>query len=179
VSEVRGGDFDFSIENPRGLLRKRPFMDTQRWPKNLQAELLTCDYCAFGAPYRKTTNFWTSLKGWVPRGNTGDGRCHHECGQGGWVAGEGERRYFRHHVALANESIDGLRGEGATQTLNHIPSLLCSEMLQASKKGKRGRRVLLDLCAGYQSMRESALAMGWDYIAVDIRHLRDSRSKSS
>ena len=144
-------------------------MNVSEWPLCMKCSRVTCDYCAYGAPYRKTTDFWTSLDAWVPCGVTSDGRCHCRCGQGGWVPGEGSARYFQHFIALANDPIDGIRGPGSARMINHIPLPLCSELLQVSKKGKRVRRILIDLCAGHQSMKDAAHANGWDYIAVDIR----------
>ena len=156
-------------------MRKRPYMEDSVLRESLNCERLTCDYCAYGTQYRKTTDWWTNLKGWVPEGNTGNGRCGQVCGQGGWAPGEGNRRHFRHHVALANEPIENVRGEGATKVINHIPAPLCNEILKVArsraKANPTGRRpVLLDLCAGWGSMKEAALELGFHYVAVDVKN---------
>ena len=58
------------MENPQtGLLKTRdvvhgvPFVDV--------------DYCAFGAPYRKRTRFWTNCSTWTPSNKCEHGRNRH------------------------------------------------------------------------------------------------------
>ena len=46
----------WSIENPRGLLRERPFMQP------LHRYLHPCSYCRSGFPYRKNTDIWTNCE---------------------------------------------------------------------------------------------------------------------
>lgn len=65
--------FDIVVENLVGSLRKRPFMRTEKWERITNLE--TVDYCAYGVEVRKSTKLWTTLMGWKPRGNTGNGRC--------------------------------------------------------------------------------------------------------
>jgi hypothetical protein len=45
------------IENPRGHLRLRPFMQP------LEPYMHTCTYCMYGTPFRKPTNIWTNVGG--------------------------------------------------------------------------------------------------------------------
>ena len=169
TARKEGGNFTFSIENPRGMLRKRSFMACEKWPLELRARRVTVDYCAYAAPYRKTTDIWTDLHDWEPCGSTGDGRCHHRCGQGGWGAEIDGRRSFYHHKALAGQPIDGVQGVGSKQYLSHIPSQLCDELLQVEGHpyGKKG--VVLDLCCGWGSMEKPTLASGRSYLGIDLR----------
>ena len=51
----------FTIENPVGLLRTRPFM------RRLDAHRLTTSYCKFGRPFRKNTDIWTNVNVELPR----------------------------------------------------------------------------------------------------------------
>lgn len=44
----------FFIENPRGLLRYRPFM------LNMNKYLKECTYCKYGSIYKKPTDIWTN-----------------------------------------------------------------------------------------------------------------------
>ena len=129
-AKEEGGEFTFSIENPRGMLRERPFMACEGWPPSLEGRMVTVEYCAYGTPYKKPTDVWTDLRDWVPRGSTGDGRCGHRCEQGGWGLEVDGKRSFYHHKALAQQPIDGIQGVGTKQFLNHIPPPLCSELLQ-------------------------------------------------
>ena len=67
-----GYSYKTIIENPVGSLRKRPYMLGERMQKEFTRT--TVDYCAFGKPYRKSTDIWTTFV-WMPNGSTGSGRC--------------------------------------------------------------------------------------------------------
>ena len=57
------------IENPRGLLRKFPFME--------EINRRTVTYCQYGLDYMKPTDIWTSLLSWKPRKMCRNGDpCH-------------------------------------------------------------------------------------------------------
>lgn len=177
-AKEKGANFEFSIENPRAALRRRPYMLAEHWPESIKAERKTVDYCAYGYPYRKSTDVWTSLLEWHPKGRTGSGRCERRCGQGNWTTTDTGALTFRHHVNLSQDPRDGLRGKGAKRVLNSLPPTLTEEILHASLhrwklKGNRplGKPVLLDLCAGYGSMRATAEKLGYTYVAVDITNL--------
>lgn len=45
----------WTLENPLGLLRTRPFMQKLRRFRH------TCSYCRYGTPYRKNTDIWTNI----------------------------------------------------------------------------------------------------------------------
>jgi len=48
------------IENPRGMLRKQPFM-----PQPPVRKFVT--YCQYGMPYMKPTDIWSNLDSWQPK----------------------------------------------------------------------------------------------------------------
>ncbi len=62
----------YFIENPRGMLRKMPFM--QEFKRH------TVWYCQYGDKRAKPTDIWTNSKTWVPRVECHNGNkdCHHE-----------------------------------------------------------------------------------------------------
>ena len=84
---------------------------------------------------------------------------------------------YRHHLNLAQDPKDGLRGKGAKKFLNSLPSELTEEFLSLSLASWREEHtddrqpVLLDLCSGYGSLREVAEKLGYKYVGVDVRHL--------
>ena len=174
---VAGGMFHFTMENPRAALRRRDYMQIDTWPETLKAVLRTVDYCAFGYPYRKATDIWTSLLNWTPTGQTGSGRCERKCASGSWYMDERGNVTYRHHLNLAQDPKDGLRGKGAKKFLNSLPSELTEEFLSLSLASWREEHtddrqpVLLDLCSGYGSLREVAEKLGYKYVGVDVRHL--------
>jgi site-specific DNA-cytosine methylase len=62
----------FFIENPRGMLRKMPFM--QSLPRH------TVWYCQYGDDRAKPTDIWTNSKEWIPRPvcRNGNPDCSHQ-----------------------------------------------------------------------------------------------------
>ena len=62
----------FFIENPRGMLRKMPFM--QDFKRH------TIWYCQYGDDRAKPTDIWTNSKDWIPRPQCKNGNpdCHHQ-----------------------------------------------------------------------------------------------------
>ena len=162
----RGLDYNFAFENPRASLRCRPYMQICAWPRVVEVIRRTVDLCTFGNIYKKTTDLWTSLTSWSPGGVTGDGRCHQMCGQG--------QRYdtgYRHHYALAVEPEREKQGAGVTARRNHMPAQLLQEILRTAQQGSRPhQRIVIDLCAGYQSLRTTCEEEGLIYVPVDISY---------
>ena len=64
-----GYKYGMTIENPVGSLRRQPYMQGEVVESALRRT--TVDYCAYGKPYRKSTDFWTSYD-WTPNGSTGN-----------------------------------------------------------------------------------------------------------
>lgn len=60
----------FAIENPRGLLRKMPFMDS--------LERVTVHYCQYGDNRQKPTDIWGVIPNWIPKPVCSPGASCHE-----------------------------------------------------------------------------------------------------
>jgi len=171
-----GYDHAMLLENPVGSLQHRPFM---RWlPTALGLTQRRVDFCAYGHPFKKPTHIWCNLK-WKPKGNTGDGRCGTVCGQGRVQESTGK---YKHYRGLAQEPIRGPRGPGANKLLNSIPDKLTQEWMDSMVKRRidqPDQNTIIDLCAGYQSIKQWALDNGFNYIAVDIMGDRNIRRRQA
>ena len=71
----------FFIENPRGMLRKMPFMQ--------EFKRQTVWYCRYGDNRAKPTDIWTNSLTWQPRPQcfNGNKKCHHEAAPRGSKTG--------------------------------------------------------------------------------------------
>lgn len=73
INEIRllNPNITYSFENPRGMLRKMPFM--QGLPRH------TVWYCQYGDDRAKPTDIWTNLN-WKPKPvcHNGNKNCHHQ-----------------------------------------------------------------------------------------------------
>lgn len=98
----------FFIENPRGMLRKMPFM--QEFKRH------TIWYCQYGDDRAKPTDIWTNSKYWEPRPicHNGNKNCHHQ------PAPRGSRT--------------GTQGRKNSKTRSLIPEQLCKEILDSVLK---------------------------------------------
>ena len=158
------------LENPRGSLVCRDYM--QPGELNGVWERLDVDQCAFGREYRKATHLWHNSPGLRLQGVTGDGKCHGKCGKGKWVNG-----HFQHVKALAMEPWRGPVGPGHTKEKNALPQMLLGEILDRVLKRPPSAqaRVVVDLCAGFQSWRPVVEERGCRYIVVDLLGDRNRR----
>lgn len=104
----------FTIENPRGMLRKMPFM---QW-----LQRVTVWYCQYGDDRAKPTDIWSNNiyslfnpTGWKPRPecHNGNKNCHHE--------------------AAPRDSKTGTQGKKGSYERSRIPEQLCIEILQSIK----------------------------------------------
>ncbi len=102
----------FFIENPRGMMRKMPFM------KGLQR--VTIWYCTYGDTRAKPTDIWSNNiksifnpNGWNPRAEcfNGNKKCHHESAPRG--------------------SKTGTQGKKGSYNRSKIPEQLCEEILKS------------------------------------------------
>ena len=95
----------FFIENPRGMLRKMPFM--QEFTRH------TIWYCTYGDDRAKPTDIWTNSTTWVPRPicHNGNKNCHHQ------PAPRGSRT--------------GTQGKKGSYERSKIPNQLCLEILKS------------------------------------------------
>jgi site-specific DNA-cytosine methylase len=71
----------FFIENPRGMLRKMPFMQS--------LTRKTVWYCQYGDTRAKPTDIWTNSVKWIPRPECANGNrsCHHQAAPRGSQSG--------------------------------------------------------------------------------------------
>ena len=98
----------FFIENPRGMLRKMPFM--QEFKRH------TIWYCKYGDDRAKPTDIWTNSQTWIPRPE-----CHN----------------FRngvkhcHHESAPRGSKTGTQGKKGHYERSKIPNELCVEVLRS------------------------------------------------
>ena len=93
----------FFIENPRGMLRKMPWM--QEFKRH------TVWYCQYGDERAKPTDIWTNSKSWIPRPvcYNGNKECHHQPAPRG--------------------SKTGTQGRKGSYDRSKIPQELCFEIL--------------------------------------------------
>jgi hypothetical protein len=97
-------NFIFYIENPRGILRKMPFM--QRFKRH------TVWYCQYGDNRAKPTDIWTNNENWQPRPpcKNGNPNCNHERAPRG--------------------SKTGTQGKKGSFDRSKIPNELCMEVMR-------------------------------------------------
>jgi len=93
----------FFIENPRGMLRKMPWI--QEFTRH------TIWYCVYGDERAKPTDIWTNSKTWIPRPvcKNGNKDCHHQPAPRG--------------------SKTGTQGRKGSYERSKIPQELCFEVL--------------------------------------------------
>lgn len=98
----------FFIENPRGMLRKMPFMQ--------EFKRYTIWYCQYGDDRAKPTDIWTNSKTWTPRPmcHNGNKNCHHQSAPRG--------------------SKTGTQGRKGSYERSRIPDQLCKEILNTVMK---------------------------------------------
>lgn len=94
---VLNPDMVFFIENPRGMLRKMPFM--QEFKRH------TVWYCQYGENRAKPTDIWTNSKSWIPRPvcHNGNKNCHHQPAPRGSVTGTQSRKGSYERSKIPNE----------------------------------------------------------------------------
>lgn len=98
-------DLVYFIENPRGMLRKMPFM--RRHIRH------TVWYCQYGDDRAKPTDIFTNSKTWKPRPQCFNG--NKEC----------------HHQPAPRGAKTGTQGRSGSYTRSMIPKELCKEILQS------------------------------------------------
>ena len=120
-----GFQYKLFIENPLASLRQRPFMRGEEFEQLTVRR--TVNYCAYGFAYSKATDIWTSLRSWLPVGETGNRRCNlGMCGQG--VRHRNGR--FRHKEVIAGPTNIAVKGPNKKKQLWRClsSSLLSSEL---------------------------------------------------
>lgn len=104
--QIINPDLTFDFENPRGMLRKMPFM--QEFTRH------TVWYCKYGDDRAKPTDIWTNLK-WQPRPVcwNGNGLCH--------------------HAPAPRGSKTGTQGRKGSFERSFIPEQLCLELIKCAE----------------------------------------------
>lgn len=112
----------FTIENPRGMMRKMPFM--QGIPR------ATVWYCTYGDDRAKPTDIWTNnLRslfnhyGWQPRPEcfNGNTNCHHQSAPRG--------------------SKTGTQGRKGSYERSKIPDELCIDLIQGAQRIMKNSKI--------------------------------------
>ena len=99
-------DMVFFIENPRGMMRKMPFM--QEFKRH------TIWYCQYGDDRAKPTDIWANSKTWIPRPvcHNGNKNCH--------------------HTPAPRGSKTGTQGRKDSYNRSKIPQQLCEEIIKST-----------------------------------------------
>lgn len=115
---------DYVIENPRGMLRKIPFM--QDLPRR------TVTYCSYGDRRMKPTDLWSNMFSghdgrapWIPREacTNGNPACHHDR----------QSRYYHIRKALGQNKL-GTQGMAGAYDRSKVPADLLREVVAASAR---------------------------------------------
>ncbi len=87
----------FYIENPRGMLRKMPWM--QKFKRH------TIWYCQYGDDRAKPTDIWTNNENWTPKPvcKNGNKECHHQPAPRGSKTGTQGRKGHYERSKIPNE----------------------------------------------------------------------------
>lgn len=95
----------FFIENPRGMLRKMPFMQ--------EFNRYTIWYCQYGDDRAKPTDIWTNSKTWTPKPvcKNGNRNCH--------------------HAPAPRGAKTGTQGRSGSYDRSKIPENLCLEIINS------------------------------------------------
>jgi site-specific DNA-cytosine methylase len=95
-------DMVFFIENPRGMLRKMP------WMQEFQRH--TIWYCQYGDDRAKPTDIWTNSKTWIPRPmcHNGNKDCHHQSAPRGSKTGTQGRKGSYERSIIPKELCEGI-----------------------------------------------------------------------
>jgi len=175
----QGVNYDVIIENPLGSLRHRPYMHQEGIVEIMTRT--TVDYCAFGKPYKKPTDLWSSF-GYMPGGNTGNGKCNSGlCGH----TTTSKHGKPKHRLGIACEATRRLAGKHIKQQLWSLPLELTKELMEQLHRApceesiQDGihipKDVIIDLFSGGESWREITEEYGYEYIPVDIEKPKEKK----
>jgi hypothetical protein len=161
----QGQAYYFGIENPHGLLERRPYMQDEQWPESCNIRYIRFDSCAFDHPEQimKPMSYWTNSPTYNATGVTTDGRCRRQCKMGEETPSGGyihpkrvrELKCPRKKNALAPMWVDAILQDA----IDH--------------RDREEQNVVIDLFAGWQSLQPICKEKGLGYIALDIMGLRE------
>jgi len=97
IDLIKQSGATYSFENPRGMLRKMPFMQ--------EFTRYTVWYCQYGDDRAKPTDIWTNLN-WTPKPvcHNGNINCHHQPAPRGSATGT-QGRKNSHHRSMMPEQL--------------------------------------------------------------------------
>ena len=170
----RRRNYAFCLENPVGMLAERPFMTVTDW-LSLGVRRVV-NYCNYGGRFLKPTHVWSSLRQWIPGGESGCGRCNEQCSAGSWNWVPSSRRKvgvrYAHDEHIGGPTSKTVQGLGPKKHQRwHVPAPLLEEVLSVAReeaKDEPRRRYVIDICAGRGSWLEVVQQQGLDYVPVDI-----------
>ena len=124
--------FSFSAENPAGAMARKRHMAVFRSSKGLWMHIV--NYCAFGGHYLKRTHLFHNMRGFSPKGTSGNGRCAGKGSKAGRMcpAGSVVDGKFKHHFTIGRESTKEFKSESVSRRCgkNVLPGLLTEEMVE-------------------------------------------------
>ena len=162
----------FAMENPA-----RSDLWEMAWVKEMMKKninrwrLVTVDQCAYGRKCKKPTKILTNIKGWIPKGMTGTGRCIVlKCGGTcGNAKGPGQGRHEQQMIAKdpkrkprEGKIIEGNRREYSIKAgKNLVQAQLVKEIVEAAiaeadmshVNAKKRRRIIKEEGRGNQAAR--------------------------
>ena len=176
ADKEEGYEYDFLMENPAASLRQRPYMRGERIEGWMQRK--TVDYCAFGMPYKKSTDIWTSLKDWHPVGKTGNGKCNDGRCKQGWRKSSGR---FNHRQRIGGPARLQPKGKNVKKLLWRLPQLLTHEFTEQLRQTQTSKeqKVVIDFFSGGESWKAAVEEAGYIYLPVDVRTLTTPTVTSS
>jgi len=97
VNSLYGNKTSWSVENPRGMLRKMSFMSFLKMD--------TVWYCQYGDDRAKPTDIWTFNLNWTPKPccHNGNKNCHHQSAPRGSKTGTQGRKGSYERSKIPNE----------------------------------------------------------------------------
>ena len=171
----QGASYDFGIENPRGALEDRDYMQPNTWKTPLHYRYWHC--CAYKPTIKakKPMMLATSMDSYFPEGTTGNGLCNNgKCGN--MVNGS-------HIGQLGRHPRRGPRGIGATKLKNAYPEMWAEEYLRHAmdRAAKAGRQadIVVDIGSGWQSLKPVCQKLGLRYIGMDIQGDRNINKRTN
>jgi hypothetical protein len=171
-------DIVFFIENPRGMMRKQPWMiELEESIPNFRRE--TVWYCQYGDDRGKPTDIWTNSLDWSPRpmcknfkydadGEIIDKHCHHQSARRGAKTGTQGRKNAHERSFIPQQ----LTEEILQSTILDISKVFDVELDDVDSKDYP------DFCDAYVShaMVESAHSAGRELTESEYQEISDDHS---
>ena len=168
-----GRQYEFIIENPDDELKYREYMQPGEWSIPMYQKPFHCCAFEYAIKCKKPMRVFTSMGTYEPVGTTGNGLCNK--GACGMIVEGG------HVGKLARDPKLGPRGPGATRAKNSLPEMWLEEVLthamQRAEAAGRKADIVVDICAGWQSLKPVCEKLGLRYVALDIAGNRNLKQQ--